>query len=435
MTSFVPLDEAITRRRNQEPTSVNHVYPLTISTEQDHSYSFGGMDPLATSFDHYLPTVTSMSMMDNNQALMHQPQTDFSNNSGPHSRRHSLAFGELDYQYPVAFNGNNNNADSFLVKQEPLDTMHWGNMDFNNMLLDGDPFASFSPSLSSYSSGNSMDQVTMLPHQRTMSLRLENTSPHSQDRRMSYSPTTPAFFSSNFLDSLSISTEEDGNSLANQSFVDSMAVHGDGSSGYNSHHQHVDATPVSDSASPDFMMVHLDQLAMQSSVSPQRQLQQPSDVCMMESLSPTMVSAKRQSISKQRRSSTFKPNRTPPPSSPATTMSPSPPVTPSQQINSFDSFHHNHPSIPEEEDDLMKAATTSSIETSDEAMERRISAERRAKNSLVSARIVQGANSAQQLKPLIQQYLLSNDPSALGEHSVTLLTGKVAQKSYGTEKR
>lgn len=389
---------------------------------------------MVTSFEYYPPTATSMAM-DNNQALMHQhPMTGFYNNSGPHSRRHSLAIGELDYHYPVAFNSTNSNVDS-VVKQEPLDSVHWGNMDFNSMLLDGDPFASFSPSLSSYSSGNSMDQVTMLPHQRTVSLRLENTSPSSQDRRMSYSPTTPAF-SSNFLDSLSISTEEDANSFANQSFVDSVATNGDGS-GYNSH-QHITATPVPDGASPDFM-VHLEQLAMQPSVSPQQQLQQPSDVCMMESLPPTMVSAKRQSISKQRRSSTFKPNRTPPPSSPATTMSPSPPITPSQHINSFESFHHNHPSIPEEEDEIMKAVSTSrnwSSDKSDEAMmERRLSAERRAKNSLVSARIVQGANSAQQLKPLIQQYLLSNDPSALGEHSVTLLTGKVAQKSYGTEKR
>ncbi|ORZ25565.1 hypothetical protein BCR42DRAFT_400433 [Absidia repens] len=163
-----------------------------------------------------------------------------------------------------------------------------------------------------------------------------------------------------------------------------------------------------------------------------------------------MMDTKRQSISKIR--ATTKPNKSPPPSSPATTMStssPSPPITPSQQLNGFESFHHHtHPSIPEEDDDMNLPHTSVMTTTqtrpatsrtpsgaTDEAMERRVSAERRAKNSLVSARIIQGENTATQLKPLIQQYLLSNNPSACGEHSVTLLTSKVAQKSYGTEKR
>ncbi|CAB4481267.1 uncharacterized protein OCT59_003115 [Rhizophagus irregularis] len=39
------------------------------------------------------------------------------------------------------------------------------------------------------------------------------------------------------------------------------------------------------------------------------------------------------------------------------------------------------------------------------------------------------------MRPIIQQYLNSNNPAALGEKTVMVLTSKVAQKSYGTEKR
>jgi hypothetical protein len=39
------------------------------------------------------------------------------------------------------------------------------------------------------------------------------------------------------------------------------------------------------------------------------------------------------------------------------------------------------------------------------------------------------------MRPIIQQYLNSSNPAALGEKTVMVLTSKVAQKSYGTEKR
>ncbi|KAF7725584.1 hypothetical protein EC973_009539 [Apophysomyces ossiformis] len=48
--------------------------------------------------------------------------------------------------------------------------------------------------------------------------------------------------------------------------------------------------------------------------------------------------------------------------------------------------------------------------------------------------IFQGVHSASKLQPLIQQYLLSEDPVHAGERTVMILTSKVAQKSYGTEK-
>ncbi|KAG0172063.1 hypothetical protein DFQ28_011688 [Apophysomyces sp. BC1034] len=99
-----------------------------------------------------------------------------------------------------------------------------------------------------------------------------------------------------------------------------------------------------------------------------------------------------------------------PPTSPTYTMSstsPSPPITPLQPAaNGFDSM---------------------------------LDDKKRQKNSMVTARMIQGAASAPALKPLIQQYFHPT-PTSTGDHyhgerTVMILTSKVAQKSYGTEKR
>ncbi|KAI7850487.1 hypothetical protein BDC45DRAFT_245484 [Circinella umbellata] len=52
-----------------------------------------------------------------------------------------------------------------------------------------------------------------------------------------------------------------------------------------------------------------------------------------------------------------------------------------------------------------------------------------------TARMMVDAAMATKLRPQIQSYLLAADPVAMGERTVVILTGKVAQKSYGTEKR
>ena len=52
-----------------------------------------------------------------------------------------------------------------------------------------------------------------------------------------------------------------------------------------------------------------------------------------------------------------------------------------------------------------------------------------------TARMMVDAAIAAKLRPQIQSYLLAADPVAMGERTVVILTGKVAQKSYGTEKR
>lgn len=469
MTSFVPLDEVISRKRKQEPGSLSdYVYsspnspshPLNLPNDvMDHGYPFG-VDPTLTTFEY--PPV-------NDYASQHQQQPSagidpFSNNHGFNSRRHSVAVGEMDYHYHPTYHSDNSATDHHdvssnslpFMKQEPLDGMNWGNTDFQH-LFGG---TSLPSSFSSHSSGATFDSINALDqppatHQRTLSLRLDNLpSSHHQDHGTCASPTTPVFFSSSFMDSLSASTttEDDGNSFSTYSMAASVPLEASthGSS----------LLPVTHSTDPiqfplstpypqhqplehdvdlsSGYMIHPDQLALQ---------QHTPTLWMADSTSPTSLT-KRASISKRRPSTkTTTTTQSSPPSSPATTTStcsPSPPITPSQHLSTFDSSfpHHSHPSIPEEDDEPatqgFKAARTATPSTTfdeEDSITDRTNADRRAKNNLVSARIVQGANSAAQLKPLIQRYLLSDDPSACGEHSVTLLTSRVAQKSYGTEKR
>jgi hypothetical protein len=56
-------------------------------------------------------------------------------------------------------------------------------------------------------------------------------------------------------------------------------------------------------------------------------------------------------------------------------------------------------------------------------------------HSVATARVIQQQATAAKLRPIIQQYLQSKDPMAMGEKTVIIMSSKVAQKSYGTEKR
>ncbi|KAF7726651.1 hypothetical protein EC973_008524 [Apophysomyces ossiformis] len=57
------------------------------------------------------------------------------------------------------------------------------------------------------------------------------------------------------------------------------------------------------------------------------------------------------------------------------------------------------------------------------------------KATAASARVRQNAALATKMKPWIQKYLQAPDPMSFGERIVIIMTSKVAQKSYGTEKR
>ncbi|CAG8783774.1 6970_t:CDS:2, partial [Racocetra persica] len=120
-----------------------------------------------------------------------------------------------------------------------------------------------------------------------------------------------------------------------------------------------------------------------------------------------------------------------PPESPGTSMSstsssppsPSPPHTPTYMRRVSIS-----PTIMEEEEDIM----ASSANTNNLALV--VSNYGTDMSSTVNQRLSQSA-TVNLMRPVIQQYLNSTNPAAMGEKTVMVLTSKVAQKSYGTEKR
>ncbi|ORX62561.1 LAG1-DNAbind-domain-containing protein [Hesseltinella vesiculosa] len=56
-------------------------------------------------------------------------------------------------------------------------------------------------------------------------------------------------------------------------------------------------------------------------------------------------------------------------------------------------------------------------------------------HAVATARVMQQQATAAKIRPVIQRYLHANDPMAMGEKTVIIMSSKVAQKSYGTEKR
>lgn len=56
-------------------------------------------------------------------------------------------------------------------------------------------------------------------------------------------------------------------------------------------------------------------------------------------------------------------------------------------------------------------------------------------HAVATARSIQQQATAAKLHPIIKQYLRSKNPMIMGEKTVVIMSSKVAQKSYGTEKR
>jgi hypothetical protein len=53
----------------------------------------------------------------------------------------------------------------------------------------------------------------------------------------------------------------------------------------------------------------------------------------------------------------------------------------------------------------------------------------------IALRCIEPAVDVERLKPLVTKYMNMRSPATSGERTVMILTSKVAQKSYGTEKR
>ncbi|CEP06970.1 hypothetical protein [Parasitella parasitica] len=297
------------------------------------------------------------------------------NNAG--SRRHSVAVGEMHFH--------------------SFDKPH-GFHDLEQLLG-----ASLPSSWSSSSSGgstvqNSNTNVDMIPHRRALSLRLDTPTQPIDMHRASMStasPTTPAFFSPSFLDALK--QEDDIMFDSNNHFSDDI-IH-------------------------DFMM-STSAPATASSVAARASTTSIATTTATTTITPSVISTgddvnnltnwllnqptANNNVVKRKSStaSTTASSASPSSSSVHIMSTPSPPSAPMTSL-----YQQQHPSIPEEEDE--------DIDTN------------LLRNSTINSRIMQGANNASIMKPLIQKYLATLED----ERKIVILTSKVAQKSYGTEKR
>lgn len=314
-----------------------------------------------------------------------QPHHDFNMDSiftaAPHehhdqanagSRRHSVTVGEMHFH--------------------SFDKPH-GYHDLEQLLGASLP-SSWSSSSSSASTiqqnhHHHNNNIDVMPHRRAMSLRLDTPTQPIDMHRASIStasPTTPAFFSPSFLDALK--QEDDIMFDSNHQFSDDM-IH-------------------------DFMM----------STSAPNASAAATAAATTSTITPSVIStgddvhnltnwllnqpAANSNVVKRKSSTTSTNTSSTSPSSPSVHMA-STPSPPSASMTSL--YQQQHPSIPEEEDE--------DIDTN------------LLRNSTVNSRIIQGNSNAAIMKPLIQKYLGTLED----ERKVIILTSKVAQKSYGTEKR
>ncbi|GET00823.1 LAG1-DNAbind-domain-containing protein [Rhizophagus clarus] len=106
--------------------------------------------------------------------------------------------------------------------------------------------------------------------------------------------------------------------------------------------------------------------------------------------------------------------------------SPSPPQTPNYMRRMSIS-----PTIMEEEEETVGSNSSNTTESIPIVTSSSYVSDVHNINSTVNPR----NTTVNIMRPIIQQYLNSSNPAALGEKTVMVLTSKVAQKSYGTEKR
>jgi len=301
------------------------------------------------------------------------PHEQDQNNAG--SRRHSVTVGEMHFH-------------SFDKPQ--------GYHDLEQLLG-----ASLPSSWSSSSSGvsaiqqnnNSNNNIDVMPHRRAMSLRLDTPTQPIDMHRASIStasPTTPAFFSPSFLDALK--QEDDIMFDSNHHFSDDM-IHDFMMSTSNPNvTAAAAATATTSTITPSVISTGDDVHNLTNWLLNQ----------------PTTTPTANNNVVKRKSSTTSTNTSSTSPSSPSVHMM-STPSPPSASMTSL--YQQQHPSIPEEEDE--------DIDTN------------LLRNSTINSRIIQGTNNASILKPLIQKYLGNLED----ERKVIILTSKVAQKSYGTEKR
>lgn len=331
----------------------------------------------------------------------HQLHIDPNNQSGTNSRRHSVAVGEMDYH-------------SFDFSKQEL-----------NVLTSNDnaPWDDLQLLLNSTNHHN--DRPI---HKRTMSLREDDPTFASLLSPTNTMTTSSNFFSTSFLEALvaenssvggrDFQSEDSSNDsatiISDLSFMDSasdllsqpgdfLKLANNNTDAFNNHQSNT-ITPSAITNEINNMADWLLEQQQVKEMHSQSQKRQRRSINSLSPVSPTHTIG-----------------------SSLSSLSPSPPITPMQPASlGFEPipFQQPQPSSNQKEDwDINHQL--SNINN---------------KSGIISARILQGQNTASSLKPLIQDYLIRRDIQdrslpVTGERTVMVLTSRVAQKSYGTEKR
>lgn len=358
----------------------------------------------------------------------HQLHIDPNNQSGTNSRRHSVAVGEMDYH-------------SFDFSKQDLniipgsDSATWDDL---HLLLN---------STVNNTAGQQQPQQQHLQnpdrpiHRRTMSLREDD--PHYAtllSPTMPTSTSSPNFFSSSFLDAL---VAESGNGRDFQregSATDAATIISEMS--------FMDSSSTTDilSQSGDFLKLATTDLT--NTITPSAITNEINTMAdwLLEQQEVKEMHAQAQK--RQRRSdnslSPVSPTHTT--GSSLSSYSPSPPITPMQPASlGFEPISFQQPQQQQENSSSTTTTTTTNAAAAGEEWDVNNHLTNMINNSnnksgIISARILQGETTASSLKPLIQDYLIRRDHQdrslpVTGERTVMVLTSRVAQKSYGTEKR
>ncbi|KAG0173519.1 hypothetical protein DFQ28_008209 [Apophysomyces sp. BC1034] len=374
-------DKPTSRKRKQECSNNNSGF-VNPSPPSSPLLCHHTMDPLTDTisfnFDSAFPALdqpTEFAATTLANSFCHVPTSLDAHmhypHTGPASRRHSVAVAELDHH--SSFTG---------VKQE-FDIPTW---DTELQQLLG----------SSWTSSSSMNNETYHHRRRTL----------SSVPQMPTSPTGSLFFSPSFLKSLNTDDDKDTHTLP------------------------MDLSENTPSSFPGGMSHPNSNQALQTLQDDMMPLLGHSSNLITTTITPSAISNDSQSIAtwlmdphtavrRRHSSQSGSPFPHSPSSNTVSSSSPSPPITPMQSCT-FDSLQAT---IPEEEDEGEEPQGPWSNNNNNN------------NKHLTDARMLQGIHSASKLQPLIQQYLLSEDSVHAGERTVMILTSRVAQKSYGTEKR
>ncbi|GAA5801505.1 hypothetical protein HPULCUR_006953 [Helicostylum pulchrum] len=340
----------------------------------------------------------------------HQLHIDPNNQSGTNSRRHSVAVGEMDYH-------------SFDFSKQEL-----------NVLTSNDnaPWDELQLLLNSTNNQQHNDRPI---HKRTMSLREDDPTFATLLSPTNTTTTSSNFFSTSFLEALVAENNSAGGGgvgIGCRDFQSEDSSNGD-SATIMSDLSFMDSASDLLSQPGDFLKLAntIDVFNNNTNtITPSaitNEINNMADWLLEQQQVKQMHS---QSQKRQRRSinslSPVSPTHTIGSSS-LSSLSPSPPITPMQPASlGFEPIPFQQPQpCSNQKEDWDIDHQLSNINN---------------KSGIISARILQGQNTASSLKPLIQDYLIRRDIQdrslpVTGERTVMVLTSRVAQKSYGTEKR